>query len=152
MSDRGDAFRELLDSQHSDLVRLICAEMLGEGISRKVFVYRLQPERVVKLEYASRFQNVLEWEIWCCVSDHKELAKWFAPCFEISGLGQWLIQARTHPIEKVDLPKKVPTVFTDLKPENWGWFEGRPVCHDYGTAMCRLLNASSGRLRKADWY
>lgn len=131
---------------------LICGAFLGSGMSRKVFASRTNADQVLKLESSSTFQNVMEWEVWSIARDCKQLSKWFAPCVEISTYGQWLIQKRTHPIEKRHLPKLVPTAFTDLKAANWGWLDGRVVCHDYGTIMCRLLNERSSKLRKADWY
>jgi hypothetical protein len=152
LSDKRDRLIGLPTTQLEDLAFLICGKAIGSGMSRNVFEYRLSDKWVAKLEHNSTFQNQVEWEIWNEVKDHKALSRWFAPCIQISGYGQWLIQARTFPIEKRSLPSKVPHIFTDLKIGNWGWLDGRPVCHDYGTMLCRLFGKHAERLRKADWW
>lgn len=151
MSERLDKLRGLPTYMAEDFLFMHCAEYLGGGIGRDVFASRFDPKSVIKLAQHSGNQNVIEYEVWCIVKEDKALKPWFAPCSHLSGIGQWLIQARTTPILKKDLPRKVPTIFTDLKPENWGWYDGRPVCHDYGTILCRMIGAHSSRLRVAKW-
>ena len=87
MSDRGDDLLGLSPRYYEDLIMLLCHQKLGNGISRNVFVYRLDPTLVIKHEYGAGFQNALEWEIWSAVRDDKKLSKWFAPCVSISGMG-----------------------------------------------------------------
>jgi hypothetical protein len=42
----------------------------------------------------------------------------------------------------------VPSMFTDLKVQNWGMLNGRLVCHDYGLT-CTSLPRS---MRAAKWW
>lgn len=151
MSDRADALRGLPQSSTEDLLLLLCEQKLGEGVGRQAFVYRLDDSMVIKYAHGSGFQNVIEYEIWQLVKDDKQLAKWFAPVVMISGLGNWLLQKRTHPVTAAELPKRVPTIFTDLKADNWGRLDGRFVCHDYGSVLCRMIGSQTHRLRRADW-
>jgi hypothetical protein len=151
MSDRIDKLRGQPGYIYEDLALMLLGEYLGGGIERDVFALRLDPKNVIKLAQREGYQNIVEFEVWRVAQDDKELKRWFAPVTYISGVGQWLIQERTTPILLKDLPKKVPNIFADLKPENWGWLDGRPVCHDYGSVMCRLINSTSARLRVARW-
>lgn len=151
MSAHTDYLVDLPKSMYSDLAMLMCGEYLGGGIARRVFSLRGTEDKVIKLQFGDGFQNIVEYEVWEAVRYDKRLAPWFAPVHQISGLGQWVIQERTQPIQKHQLPKQVPTVFTDIKQDNWGWLKGKPVCHDYGTIMCRLFAAKSSKMRKADW-
>lgn len=142
-----------------DLLNMILGDVLGNGISRRVHavdpqlgVYR---DCVVKLEIGKGFQNVQEWEIWqdLANSDNensRNLNQWFAPCYAISPCGQALIQQRTQPIQDMnELPTKIPVLFSDVKDENWGHYDGRVVCHDYGM---NLSNSQlQNRLKKAVW-
>lgn len=137
----------------NELNDLFLGERIGSGIGREVYVYALDPSKVVKIEIATdrRFQNVCEWQLWNGTEfGHALLRAWLAPCFHISHSGSVLIQARTYPL--ATLPARVPGCFTDLKPSNWGQIDGHPVCHDYGInlALDRGLGQSK-RLLKADW-
>jgi hypothetical protein len=151
MSDRGDKLLGQRIAFYEDLALFFCGKHLGGGIGREVFALRGDTSKVLKFGCNAGNQNIIEYELWNVVESNKKLAPWFAPCYDISGLGLWMLQARTHPIEKADLPKKVPAIFTDLKAENWGWLNNRPVCHDYGTVLCRMVTSSVERLRRADW-
>ncbi len=126
----------------------ICGELIGFGISRAVFESNTHEGCVVKVEYSPEyFQNIYEFQAWHRV-ERTDLAKWFAPCVDISECGKILIQKKTTELTK--FPEKVPAFFTDIAERNWGQFKGRPVCHDYG---CHLLieHGMTSRLRKADW-
>lgn len=130
-----------------DLARVICGNELGSGIARTAFVCRIDPTKVVKIENAAgSFQNVKEWEIWQALrwSDQK---KWLAPCVEISPCGMVLIQARTETPPRSRMPKRVPRWMTDFKRENWGLYQGRVVCHDYGVNVGEF----TARMRTPDW-
>jgi hypothetical protein len=114
-----------------DLETLFLGKLLGKGVSRKVYLCRQDTEHVLKVEDVQGwFQNVLEWEIWNEVK-HTKWAKYFAPCISISDNGQILIQQRTRPIEK-SLKLRLPDFFSDLKLDNIGLLDGKPVVHDYG--------------------
>ena len=135
-------------NQLNDLKRMLLGEHLGAGQYRQVYANRLDPNTVVKIEEDDGcFHNVLEWNIWREVEHMPALAPWFAPCHHISPCGLILIQSRTTPIQARDLPKQIPNIFTDLKPGNWGWLDGKPVAHDYAL---HILNLTS-RKRKVTW-
>lgn len=133
-----------------DLFNLFVGEQIGRGCGRTVFSLGLNPDFVAKIECeAGSFQNILEHQVWQAV-EYTKFARWFAPIREISANGTILIQKRTEPIPRDRLPEKVPSFFTDLKPENWGLIDGKPVCHDYGFHLM-LERGMTSRMKKADW-
>jgi hypothetical protein len=154
MTDRADILRGRAVSLYEDLAMFTCGQYLGGGIGREVFVLRTDETKVIKFASSFGNQNVIEYELWQIIESDKDLKPWFAPVHGISGHGQWMIQSRTHPIELKDCPKKVPAIFTDIKAENWGWLDGRPVCHDYGSILCRLFTSRASKLRDVskEWY
>lgn len=135
-----------------ELLALVCGEYLGAGIHREVYEYAPNPEFVIKLETASAsFANAREWLIWERVSQWScKTQDWFAPCFRISPRGDWLIQARTMPLNGENMPERVPDVLNDLKTDNWGRLNGRVVCHDYADALI-VEKGITKRMKKADW-
>lgn len=134
----------------SEAKSLFVGEQLGRGVARKTFLLRHDPSLVCKIESkAQSFQNVSEWETWLWLSPGKK-SEWLAPCVAISACGSMLLQKRTQPVRQEELPKMVPDFLTDLKRENFGMLDGRIVCHDYGTVMSKLREASSRKVR-ADW-
>ena len=133
----GDSAEEKIgkwpDVVKDDALELLLQDCLGAGVSRAVFPLWSNPELVIKIEQPCRvFQNVLEWEFWNAVKDDKSISKWFAPCWHISNNGRALVMSRTYPLV-VNEVVKIPAWIGDRKPENFGYFEGRVVCHDYGT-------------------
>jgi hypothetical protein len=105
---------------------------------------------VVKIESGSRsFQNVEEWLAWTWVKG-TAMAKWFAPCISVSAAGSILIQQRVTPMRKGERPGKLPAFLCDLKPENFGMYQGRIVCCDYGTVLSSIRTASK-RMVVAKW-
>ncbi|WP_373379902.1 hypothetical protein [Cupriavidus nantongensis] len=134
---------------HRDAFNLLCGDRIGYGMSRSVFSSRLLPDCVVKVEEdAGRFQNVVEWETWQRVQG-TDFEKWFAPCRWISPNGCVLVMARTTPA--VDFPEKMPVFLCDFKRTNYGLYDGRLVCHDYGTSLI-FEHGMSKRMRKAEWW
>jgi hypothetical protein len=129
----------------TELNHLMLGEHLGSGISRHVFVLKHEPKLVAKIEPddTQYFCNVIEWDVWKSVKDHPEVAKWFAPCEDISMCGSVLLQARTKPIKK--MPDKVPSFLSDCHLGNFGIYKGRPVVHDYG--FHRMLERGFKRYR-----
>ena len=125
-------------------------DMIARGAARQVFASKLDPSSVWKVEDGARsFQNVNEWEFWNHVKDGP-LAEWLAPCEAISSTGAILLQKRTRPVSISELPDKIPAAFTDLKVTNWGMFDNRIVCHDYGKL---ILDADvSTKLVRAKWW
>ena len=123
---------------------------LARGSARIVYPLRHDPTMVCKIEVESgSFQNILEDQIWSEIQ-HTKLKKWFAPVECISACGSVMLMRRTRPMEHDQYPKRVPHFFTDLKYQNFGWYDGRFVCHDYGVPL--LTNGYSKRMVKAEWW
>jgi len=137
---------------HLEAFNMMCGRLLGEGISRKVFVFKPSPTTmVVKVEddESTYFQNVTEYEIWTAIND-RPIAKWFAPCYNISPNGRVMLMGRTEPLPADRRPERLPAFFSDYKQENFGLYEGRVVCHDYGVnniIRCGL----TASLKKVTW-
>lgn len=133
-------------------------DLLGSGVDRTVFEY--VPDKTCVIKFSTRrtcFQNIHEWDLW---QQHHSgtptaVCKFLAPCVSISHSGNVLIQKRTKPIPwDRKLPKFVPVVLTDLKRENWGIYQGRIVCHDYGRhdAIWAASRARPrGNMKRAEW-
>lgn len=137
-----------------DVLRAVLGHEIGEGIDRRVFEMNFAPEVVCKIEntVTERFQNIIEFRTWNELCD-TTYGKWLAPVKGISTGGQALFMAKTTAIPKGKLPAKMPKWLSDFKPDNYGLYEGRVVCHDYGTNLI-LRNGpfSMGqRLKKVDW-
>ena len=138
--------------QYEDLKGLLLGQVLGLGIHRKVGVYKLDPTLVIKCALECPNINVLEEEVWQAVKD-TNIAKWFAPCVDISPCGIFLLQKRAETRPKSEYPKLVPNFFTDLKYSNYGWINGQLVCVDYASVISTSLTHKwSGKLKKADWW
>lgn len=122
----------------ADINQMLFDERLGEGSTRETYVYRPDPKWVIKIECASTFHNVYEFDIWNTVRG-TIWEKWFAPIKWISPLGRAITMRRTKPpkVGGPGFPKSVPNFFTDVRYRNWGVLDGRWVCHDY--AYCKLL-------------
>lgn len=137
---------------HRDTFDILAGRHIGQGCYRDVWTLRSDDSRVVKFETtAGSFCNVYEHEVWNEVKDDKELRKWFAPVLDISANGIVLVQMRTEPVRKRELPKMVPAFFSDLKTENWGWLDGRYVCHDYGNNAV-MRTGLTRRMKAAKWW
>jgi len=138
--------------QYEDLKDLLIGEKLGVGIHRAVAIYKPDPTLVLKCALECPNINVLEEEIWTMVKE-TNIAKWFAPCVDISSCGIFLLQKRIETRPKSEYPKLIPSFFGDLKYSNYGWLNGKFVCCDYAgfitTSMCHKW---SGKLKKADWW
>lgn len=133
-----------------DTASMILGPQRGHGTHRAIFDHATDPGLIVKVETGSGdFNNVREWDAWQAVKD-TDFATWFAPVVEISPAGLLLVMKRCTPATIESLPDKVPAFFTDLKAENWGFYEGRPVCLDYGLHLL-LENGLTKRMRKARW-
>lgn len=133
-----------------EFIDILCGEKIGEGISREVFRCRLNPNWIVKVEREGQwFQNIREYLIWEEIQHWKKMSKWFAPVEYISPHGTVLIQHKVTPAYETDLPKQLPTFFTDIKQENFGMLNGQFVCFDYGTTP--ISRNWSTRLKKFNW-
>lgn len=142
----------LTEIQSDDLLNFICGTKLGEGTFRTVFESVIDSTKVIKMDNMRNFSNVQEFQFWDHYKD-TELAIWLAPCYQLSGYGVWLMQAKTEPIPSHLLPSKVPAILADLKASNWGFYEGRPVCHDYGNNYLHSEAKKTGtKLVSAKWH
>lgn len=131
-----------------DAFNLFAGELLGEGIHRKVFAHRQDPELVIKVEQdAGCFSNIGEWDAWMAWGDAREGQR-LAPCVALSPRGSVLLQRRVHPLRPEELPDQLPSFLTDIKVSNFGLYKGRVVCCDYGSLITTLNN----RMRKAHWH
>lgn len=139
----------------TEAVRFLCGEYLGRGVEREVYVCSLMPGHVVKIALGTNYkQNVHELALWEAARG-TPVERFLAPCFRLSEHGNWLIQRQTTPLGPGDEKKlgRVPELMTDLKPSNFGWLDGRIVCHDYGISAMTLGRGVRrlGRLVRADW-
>lgn len=125
-------FRDYPGIVHSDFMSMFCGPKLGSGISRDVFAHAHDKNLVIKIEqYAKSFQNVLEWQTWRWWKNEPKVAKWLAPCVEISENGAVLIQKRTKPLPNNLSKLRVPEFFNDVKRDNLGLLGKQIVLHDY---------------------
>lgn len=134
---------------NKELFKLVCGEMLGEGIGRKVYECTFDPTLVIKFETeGGSFQNIYEWKTWKDCEHWKKAADWLAPCVSISSCGAVLIQKRVEPIHKSMLPLKIPAfLHMDLKLSHFGMYEGRVVVCDYALLDFNL----NANLKTVDW-
>ena len=133
----------LSDDSSSDLFGMFCGAQLGRGQYRTVYQHQLEPGRVIKHDTCENWSNVHEFSMYR-EFQHTPLGKWLAPVYWLSPRGLWLIQAKTTPIKPGKFPKKVPAIFADLKPANWGMWRGHPVCHDFGNNRLFALAKKPG--------
>lgn len=134
-----------------DLANLACGQVIGRGVYRTVFECRFNPAWVLKHDTQENHSNIFEHSMWSELQG-TELEKWLAPIEWVSADGFWLVQHRTEPLRRADLPKRIPAIFCDLKLTNWGMLDGRPVCHDYGNSLLYSLARDHGaELVKARW-
>lgn len=133
-----------------DGFNLLCGERIASGMTRHVYDCNVDKSLVVKVESAevrTHFQNLMEWFVWRAVCG-TAYEKWFAPVVEISPNGRLLLMKRTKPAST--LPDKMPAFLADFKPSNFGLYQGRLVCHDYGSNLL-MQEGLSKRMRKVDW-
>jgi len=134
----------------SDFADMFVGSSIGMGCSRSVFDFNLNPNWVVKIDRSGYFDNVTEWDIWNNFKDNPLYSKFLAPCHRISSCGRILIQQKTYPITKEQLPGEIPDFITDIKIQNWGMIGDRAVCHDY--ANHAFFNAAKVTMVKGDFW
>jgi len=138
----------------SAIARLFLGELLGEGVSRRVFAYRPAPDDfVVKVHTKGSleshdYQNIAEWMMW--EEANAALRQWLAPCSAISTCGMALLQRRCEPCPTHLVPKKVPKVLGDLHLANFGILDGLVVVKDYGRNYALRFAANARAMRKLD--
>jgi hypothetical protein len=120
---------------------LFFGDCLGSGASRRVYSILNDHTTVAKVEYVGRtFNNQTEWLVWQEVKDWP-ISDWFVPCVEIDSYGNVLLQRRTEVFQceydfKAALTRTrggiIPKSFADIHYGNFGLYDGRVACHDYG--------------------
>lgn len=140
-------FTELIKT---DFCKMFCGKQIGYGVYRQVFEHKYDDSLVIKVEYADTtfFANAQEWAVWKEMSD-TDLAKYFAPCVDISENGLILIQKKTKPLRKY--PEMIPAFFTDTKRSNYGSINGKFCCHDYASHKLYQTGVTK-RMVKANWW
>lgn len=129
---------------------IVCGYLICRS-NRSVYNCRIDPTMVVKVENKpDQFQNIIEQQTWLAVRDDPEFAKWFAPVHHLSTNGKILLMSKVEPIRKSERPKKMPNFLTDFRTSNYGMFEGRVVCCDYGMTATRF-NQLPTNLVKVEW-
>ena len=133
---------ELNDIVQLEALNLLCDEKLGEGSMRTVFRHAFDPKLVVKIAKSSDGvkANWEEFSTWESV-EFTKLNSWFARVHSVGDYGTILIQEW---IPNIPAGKyKIPSFFTDLKPENYGLVVGtkssQVVCRDYGMHLLREI-------------
>lgn len=126
----------------NSILSLTVGRCIGSGASRRVYESLWDSSLVIKVEHAGKtFHNQTEWLIWQEVKHWHVLRDWYAPCIDIDGYGNVLIQKRTEPFDCKDEFKKaitrtrggvIPAIFDDIHYGNFGMLDGVVVCHDYG--------------------
>ena len=131
---------ELNDLTQLEAMNMLCDEKLGEGSTRVVFRSAFSRNLVVKVATSSAGinSNYEEFSTWQSV-EFTKLNSWFARVHSISNYGTILVQEW---IPNIPAGKyKIPSFFTDLKPENYGLIVGtkssQVVCRDYGLHLMR---------------
>lgn len=119
---------------------------IGEGRCRTVYVAADDPTKAVKVAKEGHADvNLAEAGVWRDVEDRDEAA-FYAPVTECAEDGSWLVMARTRQPSEGDFPSRIPGRIGDVKRHNWGWLNGRMVCHDY-----HVRGGSTGKLKSARW-
>lgn len=131
-------------------IKTYCGSMLGYGLYRDVYEYKIDTNYVIKIEDTSKgsFSNVIEWRTWNDNEEWKAFSKWLAPSIAIDETGQILVQRRVIHKTIDKYPKVVPNLFTDFKIQNYGWIGKQFVCCDYGGLLVR----SRLGMKKAKWW
>src|SRR5690349_2789837 len=93
--------------QYEDLPGMLCGQMLGLGIHRKVGVLNPDPSLVIECAREAPNANVGEEESWQMVKD-TPIATWFAPCVAIRPCGMFLLQKRVETRPRSEYPSKFP--------------------------------------------
>ena len=140
-----------MGKHYDDFFGLICEDRLGEGEYRSVYSCRVNPDIVIKVERDRdwrSFANVKEHAVWWEWRDKPSVARWLAPCTQLSPDGRFLLQRRAQPLPPAfQLPSALPGFLADLKPSNFGLLDGELVCVDYAFVNMSLPT----RLRNVEW-
>lgn len=124
---------------YSEFAHFMLGDVLGSGMSRKVYQHPFDRTKVIKVENsASHFQNVLEWRIWQDFQFYEKVKKWLAPCHAISHNGTFLIMEKADDIPNERKIETLPAFLTDHKRSNFGLIKGQIVARDYALSRYDL--------------
>jgi len=132
-----DEIRKVIQNKsYTKSISILCGEFINSGVYRDVYVCKLNPKFVIKIEKDPSicvFSNVNEWINYVNTTEWREFNRWLAPCRMINETGTILIQDRVYHKKRKDYPKYIPNILTDTKLSNYGWIEDNFVCCDYPT-------------------
>ena len=152
-SDRGASIASIIDNKivSLEMCDMFLGDLLGYGISRYVFDFKMDKRWVVKVDCSDRNANVIENNIFVEAMQYdKRLLRWFAPCGQMSRCGRVMLQRKCTMPKQSQYPKNIPDFFVDTKYQNWGLLNGKVVCFDYaGTILSKLGNY---KMIPADWW
>lgn len=123
-----------LADNHSFLIEKFCGELIAHGSDRSVYEYAFDNRYVVKLEplYNFKFSNAREYRNYEeSIEYGLDISEWLAPCVLINASGIFMIQRKVKHKSLELYPKIIPSCFTDIKGENFGFIGNKFVCHDY---------------------
>lgn len=116
------------------LIKSVCDEKIGAGAYRDVFSIKNCSNYVIKIERDmsdGNFVNVAEWHNFVDNRYWDKMKVYLAECLMINHTGNVLVQRRVTQGQHDKYPEKIPSMFTDLKYQNFGWIGKRFVCCDY---------------------
>lgn len=143
---------EIADLAQLEAHDMLCGPLLGTGSARMVFRNRFDETKVVKIAINDFgvSQNIEEFHTWSSVEYVAKINSFFAQCYHVSTYGTVLVQEYIP-----DIPPgvyKLPSIFTDLKAENYGLVRGtktnQVVCRDYGL---HLMREQGMKFRMKNW-
>jgi len=147
---RDSDYNDLPSTIPRDLLQGAAGNLIGRGSSRAVYEWLPDPKLVLKIETTKTFQNVMEWEVYAYLAGSK-MEQYLAEPIWIGAYGSVMLMKRTQPINDSQLPKILPDWLSDRKRENFGWLDGKVVCHDYGVSnIIRLAEKQRFRPVKPD--
>ena len=139
----------------SQRMKLVCGKRIGRGLYRDVFIFKHDPNYVVKVERdqsTAQFANVTEWRNYIDNKEWKWFAKYLAPCEYISVDGRILIQRRVEHRDHKEYPKEIPAMFCDVKYQNFGWIGKQFVCCDYSFIPFYIVSVGKSKYKRAKWW
>jgi hypothetical protein len=156
-----DFLTSLKGSTVSEVVSIYKDQKIGEGATRIVYTIKGFDWLVMKKERlkSTIIHNVLE----CAISDSvqhlhgdlKFIKDMHAKCYGalIDPQYSLLFQQRVTLDAAGEFPEKLPSMFTDIKKNNFGWIGKQLVCFDYANNFYRMFGlCCNQRTRKVHWY
>lgn len=154
MKEIDKLFKFIEGKNTNEVKKYCCDKLIGQGCYRDVYSIKGFPNHVIKIERdmtSANFANAMEWRNWINNKEWKWFAKFLAPCQLISATGQVLVQSKVVHKETKRYPKQIPSMFTDVKYENFGWINNKLVCCDYSFIPFYIIKVGNSRFKKAKW-